>query len=68
MFHAWKMVAGAKLIDTPERCFVDRSDRRDLSIFNIGLRSIEPLLTNSMDIFVALSLSIPPKLSGGYNQ
>jgi hypothetical protein len=65
LLHSWLMVTGAELIDTPERCFVDRSDRRDLSIFQIGLRSIERWLTNSMDVFVTLFLSIPPKLSGG---
>jgi hypothetical protein len=48
------MITGAKLIDTPERSLVDRSDRRDLSIFQIGLRSIERWLTNSMAVLVTL--------------
>jgi hypothetical protein len=32
--------------------------------FQIGLRSIERWLTNSMAVFVTLFLPIPPKLSG----
>jgi hypothetical protein len=62
LLHTWLMLTGAKLIDTPERSLVDRSDRRDLSIFQIGLRS--RWLTNSMAVFITLFLPIPPKLSG----
>jgi hypothetical protein len=65
LLHTWLMATGAKLIDSPERCLVDRSDRRDLSIFQIGLRSVERSLTNSLTVFVTLFLPIPLKLSGG---
>ena len=67
LLHTWLMITGAKLIDTPECHLVDRSDRRDLSIFQIGLRSIERWLTNSIDVWVTLFLPDPPepKLSGG---
>jgi hypothetical protein len=65
LLHSWLMVTGAKLIDTPERSLVDRSDRRDLCIFQIGLRSIERWLTNSMSVSVSLFLPDSPKLSGG---
>ncbi len=41
LLHTWLIVTSAKLIDTPERFLVDRSDRKDLRIFQIGLRSIE---------------------------
>jgi hypothetical protein len=65
LLHTWLMITGANVIDTPERCLVDRSDRGDLSIFQIGLRSIERCLTNASAFFVNLFLPIPPKLSGG---
>jgi hypothetical protein len=59
------MITGANVIDTPQHSFVDRSDRRDLSVFQIGLRSVERCLTNSLAVFVSLFLPIPTKLSGG---
>jgi hypothetical protein len=65
LLYTWLMSTGSTLIDSPERRLVDRSDRRDLSIFQIGLRYIERCLTNSMDVVVTLFLHAPPKLSGG---
>jgi hypothetical protein len=65
LLYVWLMATGASVIDTPERCLVDRSDRRDLSIFQIGLRSIERRLTNSFTFLVSPFLPTPPKLSGG---
>jgi len=54
LVYVWLMATGAKVIDTPQRCLVDRSDRRDLSIFQIGLRIIERCLTNALDFSVSL--------------
>jgi hypothetical protein len=65
LLYAWVMITGAAIIDTPERCLVDRSDRRDLSIFQIGLSFIERQLTNSLDFLVALLGPPDLKLSGG---
>jgi hypothetical protein len=64
LLQTWLVSTGSNLIDTPERSLVDRSDRRDLSIFQIGLRYIERCLTNSIDIIVISFLHAPPKLSG----
>jgi hypothetical protein len=65
LLYSWLMITGANVIDTPQHSFVDRSDRRDLSVFQIGLRSVERCLTNSLAVFVSLFLPIPTKLSGG---
>jgi hypothetical protein len=65
LLQVWMMTTSANLIDTLERRLVDRSDRRDLSVFQIGLRSIERWLTNAVEISVSLFLLGPPKLSGG---
>jgi hypothetical protein len=65
LVYVWLVATGAKVIDTPQRCLVDRSDRRDLSIFQIGLRIIERCLTNVLDFSVSLFITDPPKLSGG---
>jgi hypothetical protein len=54
LLHVWLMTTGANIIDTPQRRLVDRSDRRDLSIFQIGLRFIERCLTNALDFSVIL--------------
>jgi hypothetical protein len=64
LLYVWLMATGASVIDTPERGLVDRSDRRDLSIFQIGLRSIERRLTNAATFLVTLFLPLLPKLSG----
>lgn len=65
LLHTWLMFTGSNLMDTPERSLVDRSDRRDLSIFQIGLRFIERCLTNSLEFVVSLFSYPPLKLSGG---
>jgi hypothetical protein len=65
LLHVWMMTTGADLRDTPDRCLVDRSDRIDLSVFQIGLRSIERWLTNALEMSLSLFLPDPPKLSGG---
>lgn len=64
LLYAWLMTVGANVANTPARSLVDRSDRRDLSIFQIGLRFIERQLTNSVDIFITLFGLGQIKLSG----
>jgi hypothetical protein len=61
LLYLWIILEGAKVIKRGQRRLVDRNDRRDLSIFQIGLRSIERRLTS------VLPLSFPSatKLSGG---
>jgi len=45
--YVWSISIGTKTIQNSQREQVDRKDRRDLSIFQIGLRFIERLLINS---------------------
>jgi hypothetical protein len=61
LLYLWVILEGAKVIKSGQRRLVDRNDRRDLSVFQIGLRSIERRLTS------VLPLSLPSaiKLSGG---
>ena len=64
LLYVWLVSVGSRTIKNGRRHLVDRAKRRDLSIFQIGLRITERQLTNS---------SLPPiylipfniKLSGG---
>jgi hypothetical protein len=56
LLYVWTISTGTKIIRNGQRSLVDRKDRRDLSIFQIGLRSIERLLINSMKCPVNLCL------------
>jgi len=51
--YVWLISVGGRTIHEGLRNLVDRNDRRDLSIFQIGLRYIQKRLTN------ALSVSVP---------
>jgi len=53
LLYVWLISVGSRTIHQGWRHLVDRHDRRDLSIFQIGLRFIQRRLTN------ALSVSIP---------
>ncbi len=46
LLYLWLVAAGASTIKAGRRYLVDRKDRRDLSIFRIGLDMIERHLTN----------------------
>jgi hypothetical protein len=48
LLYVWSISIGTKTIKNSQREQVDRKDRRDLSIFQIGLRFIERLLINSI--------------------
>jgi hypothetical protein len=48
LLYVWSISIGTKTIQNSHRDQVDRKDRRDLSIFQIGLRFIERLLINSL--------------------
>ncbi len=47
LLYTWLMLVGTKVIKNGLRHWVDRAERRDLSVFQIGLRSIERRLTNA---------------------
>jgi hypothetical protein len=53
LLYVWLISVGSRTIHAGLRHLVDRNDRRDLSIFQIGLRFIQRRLTNE------LSFSIP---------
>jgi hypothetical protein len=48
--YVWLVSTGGRTINQGLRHLVDRKDRRDLSIFQIGFRFIERLLVNSQPI------------------
>ena len=54
LLYVWLISIGARTIRDGLRHLVDRSDRRDLSIFQIGLRFIERSLTNALPFRIPL--------------
>lgn len=56
LLYVWLISVGGKTIKSGQRSLVDRNDRRDLSIFNIGLRFIERQLTNECSFSVVFCL------------
>ncbi|MFL7868967.1 MAG: hypothetical protein AB8I58_09070, partial [Anaerolineales bacterium] len=54
ILYIWSITIGVRTIHRGQRHLVDRKDRRDLSIFQIGFRFIERELTNAL--FVPISL------------
>jgi hypothetical protein len=54
MLYVWLVSVGTLTIHSGDRHLVDRSDRRDLCIFQIGLRFIERCLTNALPIKIPL--------------
>jgi hypothetical protein len=64
LLYVWLVSLGTQVIKAGQRFWVDRAERRDLSIFQIGLRSIERRLTNARPISIRLCPTGRPKLSG----
>lgn len=50
VLYVWLMSTGTRVIHTGLRRLVDRADRRDLSVFQIGFRFIQRRLTNALSI------------------
>jgi hypothetical protein len=65
LLYVWLIFEGAKVIRHGNRRIVDRNDRRDLSLFQIGFRSLERLLLNSQTFSFLSFLPSLTKLSGG---
>jgi hypothetical protein len=64
LLYLWIVLDGATIIKQGLRRLVDRNDRRDLSLFQIGLRSIERSLITCGSL-PASSFRLPaPKVSG----
>ena len=54
LLYVWLISVGGRTIRDGLRHLVDRIDRRDLSIFQIGLRFIERRLTNALPVRVPM--------------
>jgi hypothetical protein len=54
LLYVWLISVGGRTIQQGLRPLVDRNDRRDLSIFQIGLRFIQRRLTNTLSVSVPL--------------
>lgn len=54
LLYVWSVSTGARTIHEGRRHLVDRKDRRDLSIFQIGLRFIERQLINTLPVHLSL--------------
>ena len=52
--YVWLISVGGRTIHQGLRHLVDRNDRRDLSIFQIGLRYIQRRLTNAVPVSISL--------------
>jgi hypothetical protein len=65
LLYVWLISMGSKAIKDGQRHLVDRAERRDLSIFQIGLRSVERHLTNALPVSIRLRPVYGCKLSGG---
>jgi hypothetical protein len=54
LLYLWCMATGTRAIRTGQRRLVDRKDRRDLSLFQIGLRFLERQLINGLSVRILL--------------
>lgn len=54
LLYVWLIAAGTKAIKCGQRRLVDRNDRRDLSIFQIGWRIVERYLANAVEFSIIL--------------
>ena len=54
ILYVWLVAVGTRTVRSGVRHLVDRNDRRDLCIFQIGLRFIERCLTNDLSFRVLL--------------
>jgi hypothetical protein len=54
LLYVWLVSIGTRTIRNGLRNLVDRSDRRDLSIFQIGLRFIDRCVTNAFSFRIPL--------------
>lgn len=54
LLYVWLIAGGSWAIKNGQRNLVDRTDRRDLSVFQIGLRLVERCLTNARPISTKL--------------
>ena len=65
LLYVWMLWVGVRTIQRGQRHWVDRRDRRDLSIFQIGWRFIDRFLINGEPLPNALKPIALLKMSGG---
>lgn len=65
LLYLWLVSMGTRVIKNSQRHLVDRTERRDLSIFQIGLRWVARCLTNAHPVQIHLCPTGKLKLSGG---
>lgn len=56
LLYVWLVSYGSYIIKTGQRHFVDRRDRRDLSLFRIGYDMVQRRLTRALKISITFSL------------
>ena len=56
LLYVWLVAFGSRVIKAGQRYLVDRSDRRDYSIFRIGRNMVERLLTNGSKLHISFIL------------
>lgn len=56
LLYVWLLAFGSKTIKSGKRRLVDRSDRRDYSIFRIGKNMIERCITNDIPFHITFSV------------
>ncbi len=54
--YTWLVDIGSRIIKNSMRRWVDRAERRDLSIFQIGFRTVDHRLTNGLPIMFDCSI------------
>src|SRR3954465_12853873 len=64
MLYVWLVVYGAEVVKRGQRRLVDRSDRRDHSLFRVGYNMLDRCLAQGIRPFVRLLPNSLPKLSG----
>ena len=65
MVYVWLVIYGAEVVKRGQRRLVDRSDRRDHSLFRLGYNMLERCLAHGTSALIRLLPSSLPKLSGG---
>jgi hypothetical protein len=65
MLYVWLVVYGAEVVKRGQRGLVDRTDRRDHSLFRLGLNMLDRCLAQGIRPFIRLLPGSLPKLSGG---
>ncbi len=65
MLYVWLVENGAQAIKRGQRRLVDRSDRRDYSVFRLGCNMLDRSLAQVTEPFTRLLPRSLPKLSGG---